>query len=649
MCGITGFIDLQRQMPAAVLTEIAENMTASLLHRGPDDSGVWVDESAGIALGHRRLSIIDLSPQGHQPMISGHGRFVLVFNGEIYNFKMLQNELAQKGFKFQGKSDTEVMLASFVQWGIIGSLRRFNGMFAFALWDQAERKLFIGRDRMGEKPLYYGLNNHFFFFSSELKAICKHPYFSPDIDRNALALYLRYNYIPAPFSIYKGICKLPPGTFAELTLGRLRYGQVAEPMLYWSLREIAEQGTKNPFQGSELEAVDALEELLREAVKEQMVADVPLGVFLSGGLDSSMIVAIMRAQSHNSVKTFTIGFHEKEFNEAIFARGVAEYLGTDHTELYVTPGESMAVISKLPSLYDEPFADSSQIPTFLIAELAKFQVTVALSGDGGDELFGGYGRYVGMEEIWNKIGAIPLFLRKNLAKHFKNKSWAWVWGILEALIPEKMGIRRYGQKFQTLMQFLDMSPDEFYCWVLSSWKQPSSVVIDSQEPLTALSNPKQWPELPSFLHQMMYFDMKSYLPDDILVKVDRAAMGVSLETRVPMLDHRVVEFSWKLPLSLKVRNGKGKWILRQLLDRYLPRQLVERSKMGFELPIGQWLRGPLREWAENLLDEEHLRLEGFFNPAPIRQNWQEHLSGNRDWESCLWGILMFEAWLETQK
>jgi len=646
MCGITGFWDISRRLNADRLQELSRQMSNTLLHRGPDDGGVWADEEVGISLGHRRLAIVDLSPEGHQPMLSAEGRYVIVFNGEIYNFLELQRELKQLGHQFRGHSDTEVMLASFRQWGLDQAIQRFNGMFAFALWDRQERVLHLGRDRFGEKPLYYGWVGDTLLFASELKALKAHPAFRAEINRDALTLYVRYCYVPAPYSIYEGIYKLSPGTVLSWNGSHDR----PAPVPYWSAREVAERGAAAPFIGTESEAAKQLEELLQDAVGLRMMADVPLGAFLSGGIDSSTIVALMQAQSRQPVRTFTIGFNENNYNEAQHAKAVAQHLGTDHSELYVTPEDALAVIPKLPTLYDEPFADVSQIPTFLVSQLAKQQVTVSLSGDAGDELFGGYTRYLLGQKIWQMIGWIPLPLRKLVASRLTNSSpqlWNQSAAALHAFLPN-LPIKSLAQnQLQSRSDLLVASNAEaLYTRLVSHWKDPGAIVIHGSEPLTILNDPHAWANLSDFTHRMMYMDTMTYLPDDILVKVDRASMGASLESRVPFLDHRLMEFAWQLPLSMKIRQGQGKWLLRQVLYKYVPRSLVERPKTGFDMPINSWLRGPLRDWAESLLDEHRLKEEGFFDPAPIRQKWAQHLEGTGNFEHYLWDILMFQSWLE---
>jgi asparagine synthase (glutamine-hydrolysing) len=639
MCGITGFWDTSRQLSVDSLKAIVSKMSNTLIHRGPDDGGSWADADMGIVLGHRRLSILDLSPEGHQPMVSADGRYIIVFNGEIYNFLELKHQLESLGYKFRGHSDTEVMLASFSQWGLHGAIERFNGMFAFALWDCQERVLHLGRDRLGEKPIYYGLLGKTFLFASELKALKVHPNFQTTINRDALTLYLRHNYIPAPHSIYQGIYKLPPG--CVLTWNGIDTDLVPES--YWFVQKVAELGVANPFTGSEVEAIEQLETLLKDAVGLRMIADVSLGAFLSGGIDSSLVVALMQAQSTQAVKTFTIAFDETAYNEAPYAKEVARYLGCDHTEFSVTPQETLAVIPKLPALYDEPFSDSSQVPTFLVSQLARKQVTVALSGDAGDELFAGYYRYFLCRSIWQKIGWMTPRLRQTAASTLRAiapNNW-------NRIIAQKSPKFALGDKLHKLAEIIAVpDPEAMYAKLMSQWGQTEGIVKDASPPATAFDKSQSWQHLPDFVQRMMYLDTITYLPDEILVKVDRASMGVSLESRIPLLDPRVVEFAWRIPTSMKMRRGQGKWLLRQLAYRYVPQQLLDRPKMGFSVPINSWLRGSLRDWAEALLDETRLYKEGFFNPQPIRQKWTEHLEGTRNWQDFLWEVLMFQAWLE---
>ena len=644
MCGIAGILGHD----GGEFSPIAARMAEAIRSRGPDDSGVWSDPKAGIALGHARLSILDLSSNGHQPMVSADGRYVVSYNGEIYNFSELRRELETGGATFRGHSDTEVLLASISRWGVEAAVQRFNGMFAFALWDRQTRTLSLGRDRLGEKPLYYGWVGATFLFASELKALRAYPDFKPEIDRGAVALLLRYNYVPAPHAIYQGMYKLPAGTLLMVSSSAASSRPV--PVPYWSLREVVERGVADPFAGSDEEACTQLDHLLSESVKLRMVADVPLGAFLSGGIDSSAIVALMQAHSPRPIKTFTIGFHEAAYDEARYARNVAGHLGTDHTELYVTPAQAQAVITQLPALYDEPFADASQIPTFLVSQLARRQVTVSLSGDGGDEIFGGYNRYVWGQRIWRNIAWMPRAMRALVGRMMYGLSpqaWDTLFGAAGFLLPQSFKVQHPGDKLQKLAGILPSgSRRELYGGLVSIWRNPGEVVLGATESPGMFSDEARWADLKDFRQQMMFWDTMTYLPDDILAKVDRASMGVSLETRLPILDHRVVEFSWRLPISMSIRNGRGKWLLQQVLEKYVPSALIDRPKMGFGVPIDSWLRGPLREWSETLLDERRLRADGFFNPDPIRKKWAEHLSGHRNWQYPLWGVLMFQAWRE---
>jgi asparagine synthase (glutamine-hydrolysing) len=622
MCGIAGFWK-QPGESKQVLTQWGDAMNNTLRHRGPDDGGLWVDCTAGIVLANRRLAILDLSPAGHQPMISHCGRYVIAYNGEIYNFFDIRQELEKERQHFVSNSDTEVLLEACALWGIERALTRLNGMFSFALWDRQERTLTLARDRLGIKPLFYGWCNNTLLFGSELKAFHAHPDFTGKLDRSSLALFLRLGYIPAPHSIYENIYKLLPGHVLTVSAAHER----TSPEPFWCAREIAERGLHSRFRDDIREATDQVETLLRDAVRLRMLADVPVGAFLSGGIDSSTIVAMMQAQTTSTVKTFTIGFSEGSHNEADHAKHIAQYLGTDHTELYIAPGEARDVIPLLPGIYDEPFADPSEIPTFLVSQLARQAVTVSLSGDGGDELFGGYEEYLRGMRRWRLLRHLPPVVRTLAAQSGKGN------GILAH------------ERSRTIAQLLQVStPEGLHQHHVSQWVWPMELVPGAREHLTALTDPDLWANAMDATERMMYMDLVTYLPEDILTKVDRASMAVSLEARVPLLDYRLVEFAWRLPLDFKIHRGQGKRILRAILARYIPPRLFERPKMGFNIPLGQWLRGPLRPWAEELLDPAQLQAQGILNPAPIRQKWLEHVSGKQNRAMQLWGILMFQAW-----
>ncbi len=632
MCGLTGFLDPAPLGPDEIRARVAA-MADTLAHRGPDDSGVWIDPEAGIALGHRRLSILDLSPLGHQPMISADGRFVLLFNGEIYNHADLRRDLERLGHLFRGRSDTEVLLAAIQHWGLAETLPELIGMFALAVWDRRDRILTLVRDAVGIKPLYYGWLDGRFLFGSELKALAAHPQFASPIDRAALSSYLHHGYVPAPQTIYRDVFKLPAGTMLAVGLDKRR--ETCTPIAWWTMAEAAQRGLSDPFVGSDEEAIDELEARLRQSIGLRMLADVPVGALLSGGIDSSTVAAIMQAQSLRPIRTFSIGFEETGYDEAPHARRVARHLGSDHTECYVTAAEARDVIPELPVLFDEPFADSSQIPTFLVCGISRRQVTVCLSGDGGDELFCGYNRYAHLRRLWESVAWCPAACRSMAAAACRGAS---------RLLPQSS--RRRDRLAMAAELLATRDGAEAYTRFHSHWHNPGAVVVGGREALV-LRPPRTLLEAGAGLpEQMTFIDAVTYLPEDILAKVDRASMGVSLEARVPLLDRRVVEFAWRLPLAMKVRNGETKWILRRVLDRYVPRHLIQRPKMGFGVPIDSWLRGPLRGWAEALLDENRLRTEGYFHPAPIRRKWEDHLAGRGDWHYLLWDVLMFQAWLE---
>jgi asparagine synthase (glutamine-hydrolysing) len=625
MCGITGFLR-KTGLPADHET-VLRRQTGCLAHRGPDDEGLWIDAAAGIALGHRRLAIIDLSEAGKQPMSSDSGRLVLVYNGEIYNHLELRSELQGAGAApaWRGHSDTETLLAGFEHWGIEETLRRANGMFAIALWDRTDRKLTLARDRLGEKPLYYGWQGDTLLFGSELKAVRAHPAFRAEIDRGALAALLRSGYVPAPVSIYRGIRKLSAGCTVEFSPAS-EAGSEPAPRAYWSLRAVAEQGFAHPFEGDDSAAVSRLDSLLRMAVHRQTIADVPLGAFLSGGIDSTTVVAMLQAQSSRRVRTFTIGFQEAEFDEARHAAHVARHLGTDHAELYVSAADAQSVIPRLSAMYDEPLGDSSAIPTHLVARFARDHVTVCLSGDGGDELFGGYTRYQGTADLWRHLRRVPAPARRLVSSGYR-----------------LLMRHNRGQRMARYLAAKDA--DQVYAAKTALWPQASSVVRGAGD-FPAASAPLATTDE---FARMMFADSMAYLPDDILVKVDRAAMAVSLETRIPMLDPSVVAFAWSLPAHMKVRDGRSKWLLRQVLARYVPDSLIERPKMGFGIPVGEWMRGTLRDWAEDLLAAARLEREGYFDAAAVRAQWAAHLSGTEDGADTLWPVLMFQSWLADSR
>jgi asparagine synthase (glutamine-hydrolysing) len=638
MCGFAGVMGFH-----GLTNQVLMAMGASISYRGPDGAGCWIDHESGVGLSHRRLSIMDLSEAGHQPMCSPCGRYVLVFNGEIYGHEVLRRNLELEGgaFNWHGHSDTETLLAAFRHWGVVRTLQKINGMFALALWDADFNRLFLARDRLGEKPLYYGRAKDVFVFGSELKALQVHPSWEGEIDRNALALFMRYNHIPAPYSIYKGIKKLPPSHYLEVSnQGRT----VSEPICYWSLPDVASRGISQRS-GCAKELTEELDRILKDAVGLRMLSDVPLGAFLSGGYDSTMIVAQMQAQSLQPVRTFSIGNLQEESDEARFASLIAKHLGTDHTELYISADDALSVIPRLPAIYDEPFADSSQIPTFLVSQLARRSVKVVLSGDGGDELFAGYNRHVTGAKLWANLNKLPLEIRKIMSRVFVGLDGPG-FSRLTGFIGRQINVPDFNLKLSKLGSTFDARDGvEFYDLLKAHWKSPSVVLGVSD--FSAYKHPQL--EEAEFLDQMLLMDMQTYLPDDILTKIDRATMAVGLEARVPFLDHRLVEFAWCIPSELKVRNGHGKWLLREVLYRYIPRELMERPKQGFSVPISQWLRGPLRNWAEELLDPNRLRLEGFFDVNMVRSSWENHLAGKGHEEHNLWCIVMFQAWLQINK
>ena len=646
MCGIAGIFSHGFQND---FHEQLVKMSDTIANRGPDDEGCWYDYQDGIGLAHRRLSIIDLSQSGHQPMLSPSGRYVIVFNGEIYNYKEIKKSLESQDIEWKSDSDTEVMLAAIDTWGIEKAVTYFNGMFAFGLWDKKKRVLSLCRDRLGIKPLYYAKIKKGILFGSELKAIKAHPDFNPVISQSSLGAYLRYNYVPAPDTIYKNTWKLKPGNIIHFTQYDISNENFKESLCYWDIKKIAKEKQLNPFKGTEAEAIDQLDDLLVDSIKKRMISDVPIGAFLSGGIDSSTIVSIMQSQITQKVNTFSIGFNVEGYNEAVYARKIAKYLGTNHTELYLNQQDVIDVIPKLPAFYDEPFSDSSQIPTYLVSKLAKQTVTVSLSGDGGDELFGGYNRHFLIPYIWNRIEKIHPSLRKfgsNVLQLFSPVQLNQFFYKINILLPQNRQINRAGDKLDKLSEILPLtSPDAIYESLCSIWKNPENVIINPENKAKH-SGMIFDVQLSGISNKTMFLDLISYLPDDILTKIDRATMAESLEGRVPILDHRIVEFAWSLPLEFKIRKNKGKLILRNVLNKYLPHEYVDRPKSGFSIPIDSWLRGDLLDWAENLLDKKRLISQGFFNASIVRKKWDEHLSKKRNWQYQLWNILMFQSWLE---
>jgi asparagine synthase (glutamine-hydrolysing) len=643
VCGIAGIVDLGRRTDAGVLNATVSAMADTLRHRGPDDSGTWVTAEAGVALGHCRLAILDISPTGHQPMLSRCERYVLVYNGEIYNFAELRQELEACGHAFRGHSDTEVLLEACAEWGIDRAVRRLLGMFALALWDRKARTLTLVRDRLGIKPLYWGSFGDIFLFGSELKALLRHAGWRPEIDRASLAAYVRWQYVPAPHSIYKGVHKLPPGH----TLTLHADGRLADAC-YWNLREIAQAAKDDRARMAPGEAVDELERLLSDAIRRHMVADVPLGAFFSGGIDSSLVVALMQAQSTRPVRTYSIGFAEAGFDEAPYSKAIARHLGTQHTEFYVAPRDALEILPTLPTWYDEPFADSSQLPTILVSRLARKDVTVALSGDGGDEIFGGYRRYYRADRLRRSLASTPTIGRGAAARLLD--ALAAGEGVLGQALPRRwrsLSARRTLHRIAACVGAADDTA--LYRTLASQVNDPAAYVLQAGEHKGPLWDCTIADDIPNFLERMGYLDTVTSLPDQMLTKVDRASMAASLEARVPLLDHRIVEFVWQLPPSMKFQGPReNKLLLRSVLYRHVPRALVDRRKRGFGAPVRAWLRGALRDWAEESLAERRLAEDGLFDPAAIRAVWSEHLSGRANWERLLWRVLMFQAWMEHQ-
>lgn len=660
MCGLAGFLSAGSCTPGSA-SYLLNGMSANLVHRGPDGCGQWLDSDLGVGLCHRRLAILDLSTAGQQPMASACGRWQMVFNGEIYNHLDLRQQLEQAGLApiWRGHSDTETLLAALSAWGVTSTLPRLNGMFAFALWDRQHSQLVLARDRFGEKPLYYAIARNvqdqpLLLFGSELQSLMVHPGYDRTIDRHSTALYFRHSYIPAPWSIHLQTRKLSPGCSLTITSGDLIQGIISlqqRERSYWSAFVEAQQALDKPFEGSPEQAVDAVEEALSRSIARQSLADVPLGAFLSGGIDSSLVVSLLQRQSIRPIQSFSIGFDDPEFNEAPYAAAVARYLGTDHTEMIVSGADALSVIPQLPSIYSEPFADSSQIPTVLVSRLARQHVTVSLSGDAGDELFGGYNRYVFANALWSKLHCIPRRFRRGVANLMQGIPASYWQRILEPanrLLPASKKQRNVGERLHKVSAFLaSRTPQELYVSLVSQWLKTDGLVVGAQEHQSPVLDPALWLEGAGLENQMMLLDTLTYLPDDILVKVDRAAMSASLETRVPMLDPELFTLAWSLPVHQKIASGRGKLPLRALLSRYLPEALIERPKMGFGVPLATWLREELRDWGESMLDPYRLRKQGLLEVAPIQECWKSHQENRSELHYQLWPVLILQAWIDN--
>jgi asparagine synthase (glutamine-hydrolysing) len=648
VCGIAGLFDPERGTDPDGLARQVGAMADVLTHRGPDGEGYWSDPEAGLAFGHRRLAVVGLGPDGSQPMVSPDRRWVLNYNGELYNHADLRRRLTAEGMAFRGGSDTEVLVAAVQAWGLDAALEASEGMFALALWDRQRRQLHLVRDRFGEKPLYYGWVGDRLAFASELKSLSLLPGFDATIDRDAVALYLRHNCIPAPHTIYRGVAKLLPGQVVTAAADA-RPGRSLGIRSYWSARRAVEDARRRPLDAPSEVLADQLESALSDSVAARMVADVPVGAFLSGGVDSSVVVALMQRHSHRSVRTYTVGFADRSFDESAEAAAVAAHLGTDHTPLRVTDHDAAEVIPRLPDIWDEPFGDVSEIPMHLVSRLARSEVTVALSGDGGDELFAGYNRHAWLDQLWRRSSVLPEPVRRTAGAALGRIPPGLIEGAARALskVPPGTVIRNPASKVSKVAKVLASSgPEDAYLSLVSYWDDAESMVLGAGPTVSVASRPSEWPELSGITEQMLWLDTVGYLPDDILTKLDRASMAVSLETRVPFLDRAVFDLAWRLPLSVKLHQGTTKWLLRQVLYRHVPAELIERPKMGFGFPVGAMLRGPLRPWAEELLAEKRLASQGLLDPGPIRQAWAWHLQGHRDLALELWAVLALQAWLE---
>lgn len=645
MCAIAGFSS--NKLVAGQQVAATAAALGVMRHRGPDDTGIWKSDAENLVLGHNRLSVLDLSSAGHQPMVSQDSRYVITFNGEIYNFRDLRKQLEGKGAHFLGHSDTEILLAAIFTWGVVGALQSLTGMFAIGIWDQQDRQLWLARDRAGEKPIYYGNLNGDFAFASELKGLRALPNWSPQLDNDAIALQMRFGYVPAPHCIYMGINKLLPGHYVTIKFGDQRV--VSDQIPYWDPGAVAQQQllARNSFVSREDSGFE-LESLLTDVVGRQMVSDVPVGVFLSGGLDSTVVAAMAQSVSTNPIKSFSIGFDQAEFNEAPFAKSVADHLGTSHTELYVTAEDAQQVIPLLPDIYDEPFSDSSQIPTYLVSKLARGDVTVALSGDGGDEIFGGYNRYLLGHRLFSYLDKVPRGMKSPLGSAISAVHPHLIDGLtalLRPVLPEKYRFSQVSEKLCKLASALQSRSEmDAYLPLVELWSDSKNLVVGSSDTPFLESHRRTLDVIEDFSERMMFADTVTYLPNDILTKVDRASMAVSLEARAPFLDHAVIEFMWRQPPSMKICGRETKCLLRDIAYRHAPRELLERPKMGFGVPIGDWLRGPLQGWAGDLLAEDRLRDQGIFDVALVQRKWREHISGEKSWQHLLWAVLMFQAW-----